>query len=301
MASFQGLVPAVITPMDDGGTLNLEMIEPIVEHLTSDGVTGIYVCGSTGEGPSLTIKERKEVVKEYNQAADGNLKVIAHVGHNSLRAARELASHAQDIGVDAIAAIPPTYYGSLSEETITKCIKEITKEAPGLPFYYYHVPVLNSMEINVRKFLSKVRENVPEFEGIKFSSRKLADLQESLNFKANEFSFLFGVDQMLLNALSAGADAAVGSTYNFAAPLYQKVLENYNKGKLSEARKYQLKSIKMVRVFQKYRGHPAFKATMKLIGLDCGPTRLPLETLTQGELKEMESELEDIGFFEWGR
>lgn len=301
MGTLNGLVPAVITPMDDTGSLNLDMVEPMVEHLVTDDVHGIYVCGSTGEGPSLTTDERKEVVREYNKAANGTLDVIAHVGHNSLRSAKELASHAKAVGVDAIAAVPPSYYGRLSEETITRCIKEITKEAPGLPFYYYHVPVLNSMEISIHSLLKKVDKTVSEFEGVKFSSRKIAELQEVLDFKEKKYSFLFGVDQMLLSALSVGADAAVGSTYNFAAPLYQKIIRNYETGNLSQARKYQLKSIEMVRVFQEFRGHPAFKAAMKLIGLDCGPARLPLRALTQSELEEMESALRDIGFFEWAR
>ncbi len=112
---------------------------------------------------------------------------------------------------------------------------------------------------------------------------------------------LFGSDEMLLSGLCGGAHGAVGSTYNFAAPLYHKIIHAFEGGDLTEARRLQGLSVKMLRHLFDYGGHPAFKAMMKFIGLDCGPSRLPLVTLRSDQLATLESEMEALGFFDWAR
>jgi N-acetylneuraminate lyase len=127
------------------------------------------------------------------------------------------------------------------------------------------------------------------------------EYQACLNFDHGRYTVFFGCDEMLLSGLSVGARGAVGSSYNFAAPLYTALMEAFQRGDHEEARRLQGLSVQMTRLFYRYRGQPAFKATMGLLGLDCGPNRLPLETLSQKEILSMKRDLEGIGFFDWAR
>ena len=296
---FTGLFAAVFTPMCGDGSLNLTQIQPIVDYLLRAQISGLYVCGSTGEGPSLSSEERRAVAAEYVKAAAGKLPVIVQVGHNSLTEACALASHAQAIGADAISALPPSYFKFSSLETLIDCLNEISSAATNLPFFYYHIPCLTGMDFDMAEFLRRACKCLPNLAGIKYSNTAIHEYQACLRFEPQRLSILFGYDEMLLSALAVGAAGAVGSTYNFAGPLYNRIIKAFKNGDLTEAQRCQALSVDMIRILSRYRGQPAFKATMKLIGFDCGPNRLPLETLTPQELKTMKSELDEIGFFDW--
>jgi N-acetylneuraminate lyase len=302
---IDGIVPAVYTPMKEDGTLNLDMVPKIVEHLIADKVSALYVCGSTGEGPSLSSEERKAVATAYIQAAAGQIPVIIQVGHNSLLKAQELASHAKSEGADAISAVPPTYFKPGSLEILMACLSEIASGAPDLPFYYYHIPRLTVVKIDVLQMLKYSNELLPSLAGIKYSNYTVYELQACSEYDGGRFNMLFGSDEMLLSGLIGGAQGAVGSTYNFAAPLYNKIIKTFKSGDIDEARNLQSLSIKMIHVLNKFgtptSNAPSLKATMKLIGLDCGPMRLPQVGLSVGEIEKLKTELEAIGFFDWGR
>lgn len=296
---YTGLFAAVFTPMCRDGSLNPTQVQPMVDYLLRAQISGLYVCGSTGEGPSLSSEERRAVAVEYVKAAAGKIPVVVQVGHNSLAEASELASHAQAIGADAISALPPSYFKFSSLETLIDCLSEITSAAANLPFFYYHIPSMTGMDFDMVEFLQLACKRLPNLAGIKYSDTSIDGYQECLRFSQKKFNILFGYDEMLLSALSVGAAGAVGSTYNFAGPLYNRIVKAFKQGDLSEAQRCQALSVDMIRILSRYRGQPAFKATMKLIGFDCGPNRLPLVTLTSDELKAMKAELDEIGFFDW--
>jgi len=298
---YAGLIAAVFTPMAADGTLNLDLVPAIVEHLIGDGIRGIYVCGTTGEGPLLSGDERRAVARAYVDAAGGRISVIVQVGHNSLTEARGLALHAREIGADAISAVPPMYFKPESTEILIECLREITSAVPDLPFFYYHIPRFTGAQIDVLELLRRTERDLPSLIGIKYSATTVNEYQECLDFAEDRYAVLFGCDEMLLSALSAGAAGAVGSTYNFAAPLYNALIEAFKQKDLEEARRLQSLSLRMIRLMYKYRGLPAFKATMGLSGLDCGPNRLPIETLSADEVQAMKLDLENMGFFDWAR
>lgn len=302
---IEGLVPAAYTPMDENGNINFQMIKPIVEHLMNEGVSALYVCGSTGEGPSLSTEERMEVAEAYIQATNGRVPIIIQVGHNSLRQAKRLAQHAQEIGADAISAVPPTYFKIDSLDILLRCLEEITSGTPNLPFYYYHIPRLTAVQIDAVQFLHLGSQCLPTLNGIKYSNFAMWEFQACVNLDGGRFNMLFGSDEMLLSGLIVGAHGAVGSTYNFAAPLYNRIIAAYKQGDCDEAKRLQGLSVQMVQVTNKY-GSPlsnanSQKAMMKLIGLDCGPMRLPQLALSAETLELMRKEMEAIGFFEWAR
>jgi N-acetylneuraminate lyase len=296
---FTGLVPAVFTPMHADGSLNLTQVKPIVEHLVRDRVGALFVCGSTGEGVSLSSEERRAAAAAYVTAAAGQVPVIVHVGHSSLTEARELAAHAQRIGANAIAAIPPAYFKPDSLETLVLCMEQITAAAPALPFYYYHIPRRTGVDLDMAEFLRLGSERIPTLAGIKYGASAVDKFQACVDLGKDRFNMLFGVDEMLLSGLVVGAHGAVGSTYNFAAPLYQHIIVAHQKGEMEKAKHYQGLAVRMVSSILKYGVQPGVKAMMKLIGIDCGPNRLPLRALTREQIAALHKDMEAVGFFGW--
>lgn len=298
---LKGLIPAAFTPMHEDGSLNLAQVKPLVAHFLADKVSALYICGSTSEGPSLTIEERLAIATAFVDAANEKLPVIVQVGHDSLAEARKLATHAQKIGAFAISAVPPSYYQIGSIEALIACLAEVAAAAPELPFYYYHIPSVTRVNFNIIDILSRAAEQIPTLAGLKYSNYAVFELQACVEFQSKRFDVFFGCDEMLTSGLAGGIQAAVGSHYNFAAPLYHRIIDAFQRGELDEARKLQSLSINLVRTVFRYRGLPAFKAIMKFIGVDCGPTRLPHVALTADELNALKKELAEMGFFEWGR
>jgi N-acetylneuraminate lyase len=296
-----GLVPATFTPLHGDGSLNLGLVEPMVEHLLRDGVTGLYVCGSTGEGVSLTREERMATTAAFVAATRGRVPVVVQVGHNSLAEARLLAAHAQAAGADAISATPPSYFRPPSLGALIDCMAEIATAAPDLPFYYYHIPGMTGVTPNVAALLREGAGRIPTLVGVKFSHTAVFDMQAALAVDDGRYNLLFGSDEMLLSGLCGGAHGAVGSTYNFAAPLYNRILAAFAAGDMPAAQRLQAHAVEMVGVLVRHGGNAAIKGMMAFLGLDCGPVRLPQVALTTEQQQRLRQDLDAIGFFGWGR
>ncbi len=300
MLHLQGLIAATFTPMKEDGSLDLDGIPPKVEHLLSDGIAGLYVVGSTGEGPSLTSEERRQVAHAFVKAAAGRVPVIVQVGHNSVAEAAELAAHAARIGADAISATPPSYFPLASIDDVIACMRQITHAASGMPFYYYHIPMRTGVDIEIAEFLRRGDE-IPSLCGVKFTSPRVDQLQEAMRIAGDRYELLFGFDEMLLSAVSIGVKGAVGSTYNFAAPMYLKLLDAVRRGDLANAALWQQRSVEMINVIMRHGGFAPQKALMRHLGIPCGPPRLPLRPMNAQRDEALKNELTEIGFFEWAR
>lgn len=296
---YTGLIAATFTPMHEDGALRLDRAGPMVEFLQRSGIQAIYVVGSTGEGVSLSVHERREAAEAFVRAARGRLPVIVQVGHTSLTEARELAAHAQEIGADAVSAVPPFYFKPSSAANLADCMAQIAGGAPKLPFYYYHIPAITSVGLDLVDFIRIARTRIPTFAGIKYTAPTVHEYMACVQEAGDDLDILWGVDEMLLCGLAAGAKGAVGSTYNYAAPVYRHILDAFDRGDLDEARKWQARSVEMIRRILDAGGLSAQKAVMQLIGQDCGPTRLPLPRLSKEQIDRMGSRLREIGYFEW--
>jgi len=296
---LNGLIAATYTPLDDDGSLNLGQIGPMVERLLGDGVTGLYICGSTGEGMSLSSDERRAVARAYVDAVARRAPVIIQVGHNSLAEARLLAEHAAQIGADAISATCPSYFKVNDVETLTDCMGDLASGAPDLPFYYYHIPVLTGSAIDIVKFMKIAGERIPNLVGLKYTDTKLHEFQECLELEKGRFDVVWGCDEMLLGALATGAKGAIGSTYNIAAPLYAWMINAFEQGDIITARVLQSQSIQMIRTLAEFPFHPAMKETLGMLGLPSGPCRLPQRRLSNDDALSLRKKLTAIGFFEW--
>jgi N-acetylneuraminate lyase len=296
-----GLLPATFTPLHADGSLNLALVEPMVEHLIRDGVTGLYVCGSTGEGVSLTREERMAATEAFVAAARRRIPVVVQVGHNSIAEAQLLAAHAQAAGAGAISATPPSYFKPPTLAALVDCMGEIAAAAPRLPFYYYHIPGMTAVTPNVAALLRNGGGRIPTLAGVKFSHTGVFDMQAALAVEDGRYNLLFGSDEMLLSGLCAGAHGAVGSTYNFAAPLYNRILAAFAACDVPTAQRLQALAVELVDVLARHGGNAAIKAVMAFLDLDCGPVRLPQVALTRQQQLALRQELDVIGFFRWGR
>lgn len=297
MNKIKGLIAATFAAYHNNGSINLEIIPAIVDKMIRDGVSGVFICGTNGEGPNLTIDERKQIAEAYVKAANKRILVLVHVGHSSIAECRKLASHAEQIGADAISSVAAFYFKPSTVKNLVNSMAEIASAAPNTPFYYYNIPTLTGVALDMIEFLSQAEEVIPTLAGIKYTASTLHEYQACLNYKNGKYDILFGFDEMLLPALAVGAQGAIGSTYTFAAPIYLKVIELFHQGKLQEAAAMQLNSVNMVRELVKYPPIPAQRAIMKMEGFELGTCRLPLVALTADEEQQFKSSLEKIDFF----
>jgi N-acetylneuraminate lyase len=298
MRKIKGLIAAVFTPFHEDGSLNLPMIRPLVDKLVNDGVKGIFVCGSNGEGPNMTTEERMKVAEEFVKASNRRLLIIVHVGHSSIAESRMLAAHAAEIGADAFSSVAAFYFKPVSVQNLVDCMVDIASAAPELPFYYYHIPHLTGVGMDMVEFLQSAGDLIPNLAGIKYTASTIHEYQACLNFEQGRFDILYGLDELLVPALSVGAQGAIGCTYTFAAPLYIKIVEAFSKGDVVAARDQHAYMVEMIRILLRYPPIPGQKAIMKMLGWDFGPCRLPLTTLSQESFDKFYKELDAIGFFE---
>jgi N-acetylneuraminate lyase len=299
-AKLTGLIPAVFTPFHADGRIDLDRIVPYAERLRATGVSAVFVCGTTGESASLTVAERQTVAEAWCRVSGADWPAIVQVGHNCLADAQTLARHAAASGAHGIAALAPSYFKPAGIAELVDWCAGVAAAAPALPFYYYHIPALTGVSLPVAEFLAAAGPRIPNLAGVKFTYEDLRDLQAGLALENGRYQVLFGRDEFLLSGLVLGCEGAVGSTYNFAAPLYQRLLTAYRAGDLARARLEQRHAAEFIAVMCRHGGLPALKTMMKLAGFDCGPVRLPLRILTAAEADALRRDLSAVGFFEHG-
>ncbi|MGA0060099.1 MAG: dihydrodipicolinate synthase family protein [Planctomycetota bacterium] len=296
---LRGLIAAPHTPLRKDLSVDLDRIPAQVDHLLAGGVQGLYVLGSTGEGPSMTTAERRAVAEAFVRAVGGRVPVVLQVGHPAMAEAKELARHAAAIGADAFSAVFTSYFPVTGVANVAEHLAAIAGAAPELPFYAYHIPALSGFHVDGRALLDALDPLTPNLAGIKFTAPQVFEFQSCVEAYGGRLDVLYGCDEMLLAGATVGAHGAVGSTYNFAAPLYARILRAVEKGDVTTARTEQARSVEMVRVLVRHGGAPAIKATMGLCGFDCGPVRPPQRNLTPQSLDALRSDLDAIGFFDW--
>jgi len=297
---LKGLTAAPHTPFTAGAEeVWVEQVEKQAEYLASQGVAGVFVGGSTGEGLSMSLEERKQLTRRWCEVASGDLRVIGHVAHNSLPEAIELTRDAASAGVDAFATMAPCYYRPDSVEQLVAFCMKIAASAPELPFYFYDIPALTGVDLPMDRFLDCAADCIPNLAGIKYTNEDMAMFLTCRSAREGAFDMLHGRDETLLAGLALGAKGAVGSTYNFAAPLYLRLIEAFESGDMEAARLEQMRSIEMINVIAGYGYPAASKSVMGMVGVDCGPPRLPLAALEEKSINDLRVELESIGFFEW--
>lgn len=296
--NIKGLISAPFTPMHNDGSLNLSKIEDYANALKKDGVVGVFICGTTGEGMLMSKEERISVADEWIKFKTSDFKIIVHVGSTSYSVSEKLAAHAQEIGADAIGTMGPVFLPPNDVASLVDYCEPIAKAAPQIPFYYYHIPSISNVSVSMKDFLIEAAKRIPSLVGIKFTHNDLMEMQQCMTLNNEQFEILHGYDEVLLGGLALGAIGAVGSTYNYMASCYQNIIQEFNNGNIKKARKLQLKSVEVVEVLIKYGGGVrAGKEIMNLIGVDCGPCRAPIKKFNNQEKLNLKRDLEQTDFF----
>ncbi len=296
LAGFR-LIAAPFTPMNADGSLNLDVVRDQAKYLVASGVRGVFVGGTSGEGQSLTVGERQSLAEAW--AADAlrsELEFFVHVGHNCQRDCVCLAEQAQSLGADAIALHAPTCARQQSLNDLIEYCTPIAAAATSLPFYLYDMPKITGVQISSAAFLANAKPRIPSLAGIKYTNPDCVTVQECIQSGGGEYDILWGCDEALLAALALGVSGAVGSTYNFAAPLYLRILKAVEANDWELARLEQARAVSMVRIFEQFGTLAALKFAMRLVGVDCGPVRAPLRNLTAADERQLRDDLEQIRF-----
>ncbi len=299
-AKLTGLIAATHTPFHEDGGLNLNAIEKQAAHLLRSGVSSVFVCGSTGESHSLTVEERLAVARRWSEVVRGTpMRLVVHVGSNCISDARTLAADAQAVGAAAVSALSPSYFKPRTLDLLIDCCAEIARAAPGLPFYFYDIPIMTNVHFSMPDFLEVGSKRIPTLAGLKFTNPDLMAYQRLLHADGGRFDIPWGTDEYLLAALSLGATGAVGSTYNFAGPIYNRLIAAFARGDLIAARVEQYRSVQLIEMLAGFGFMGAAKAVMHMLGVPVGPPRLPHARLTSEQHSRLEAGLRSLGFFDW--
>lgn len=298
-ARFRGLVAAPFTPFKPDGAVNLAVIPAYAKLLKTNGVSAAFVCGTTGEGLSLTQQERMQVAEAWIKVADDRLRVIVHVGHNCLADAQELTRHAARIGAAAVGAFAPSFFRPRDNDELVDWCAALANAAPSIPFYYYNIPSMTGVNFKVAPFLAKAAGRIPSLAGVKYTYEDLEDFEACVKFEQGRYDILFGRDELLMEGWARQALGAVGSTYNYSAPLYNQLLDHLRAGRTAEARKLQDKAVAMIGACAGVgvTHQAATKSMMGWHGVECGPMRLPVRSITPTQSAELRRKLDAIDYF----
>lgn len=299
---IEGLIDAPFSPMDSEGNINLGPIPAYARMLKKNGLKGVFINGSSGEGYMLTDEERMAIAEAWISATRDmdDFKVIVHVGSCCARSSHKLAEHAARIGAWGIGAMAPPFPRIGRVEELVKYIEEIASGAPELPFYYYHIPAFNGAYLPMLDLLKAVDGRVNNFAGIKYTFESLYEYNQCRMYKNGKYDMLHGQDETILPCLAmGGARGGIGGTTNYNGRELTAIIEAWKAGDLEAARDHQNFSQEVINVICRYRGNiVGGKRIMKLIGLDLGPNRIPFRNITDEEEAKMRQELEEIGFFQ---
>ncbi len=282
ISKYQGIIPAFYACYDAEGEISPSAVRALTRHLIAKGIHGVYVGGSSGECIYQTLEERKTVLENVMEAADGALTVIAHVACNNTRDSKVLARHAQELGVDAIAAIPPIYF-RLPDYAIADYWNDICSAAPDTDFVIYNIPQLAGVTLTV-PLLKEMLKN-PQVVAVKNSSASVQDIQMFRyegTLGGRPFTVFNGADEQLISGLVMGASGGIGGTYAVMPELYLKLLDLLQEGLLEQARRLQYDVDEIV--YALCSGHGHMYAVIKEVlrrreGLDLGGVRAPLTNI----------------------
>ena len=275
---YAGVFPALYACYDDQGEVSSEKVRALTRHLVGKGVQGLYVGGSSGECIYQSVAERQEVLEAVMAEAKGEIVVIAHVACNNTSDSAKLAAHAESLGVDAIAAIPPIYF-KLPDHGIADYWNAISAAAPNTDFIIYNIPQLAGVALSVP--LLKTMLNNPRLAGVKNSSMAVLDIAQWRETGGEDFVVFNGPDEQFLSGLAAGAQGGIGGTYGVMPELFLKVYDLFLAGQTEAARQIQAEITRIILAMCSARGnlYAVMKAILRLQGVDIGDVRAPLPAL----------------------
>ena len=279
LKKYKGIIPALYAAYDDEGKISPERVEKLANYYLEVGVNGLYVGGSSGECVYQTVAERKLVLEHVMKAVGGKMTVIAHIAAASTKDSIELAKHAEEVGVDALAAIPPIYYG-LPDHAVVKYWIDII-EATDLDFFIYNIPSTTGHELSPEMFVDLLK--YPQVVGVKNSSISVLDIQNFRKIQTRETIIYSGVDEQYIAGRIMGADGGIGSTFGVMPKLYLKLEEMLQNNELGLAQElqYTINDIIALILIQEGSLYGVMKKVLEINeGIVAGHVRNPLPKIT---------------------
>ncbi len=289
---FLGIMPALITPFHEDGALREQVVRDLIDWQLSKGVSGFYVCGSTGEGPACGEQTRMRMAEVAKEHVRGRGAVVVHVGAPDAKSAIRLAKHAQEIGCDAISSVPPTFYYDHSEDEIFAYYKALG-DACGLPLLVYATSMFKQADIT--PFIHRLMA-LPTVIGLKFTRFNYYEMRRIIELNGGDINVINGPDEMLICGLTMGADAGIGSTYNLMPERYVEMYDRFRAGDLDGARKIQFGINHVVTALIKHGVFPSIKHVLNANGFDVGYCAFPTKRFSPGEAAALMSDLSEAGF-----
>ncbi|GMV92246.1 MAG: 4-hydroxy-tetrahydrodipicolinate synthase [Candidatus Hydrogenedentota bacterium] len=291
---FQGIVPAMLTPFTQGGkSVDYDKAAALAEYLAKQGVHGLFVCGTTGEGPLMTLPERKQILETVVQAVGKKVKVIAHTGCLDTASTIELTRHAQEAGAHAAGVVAPSFFG-YDEESLKRHFTAVANSARDLPILLYNIPGCAKNALS-RSLIVDLATNVDNIVGMKDSGGSIQHFNDVLTHVPKGFVAINGVDEYSMQALVAGGSGIVASTANVLPELFLSIFNNVKKGNLKKAWESQVKLSQACGTFRYGAMVSRYKEGVRLRGFDPGFVRPPQRELTPAERRTLAKEMQETG------
>lgn len=285
---YRGIIPAFYACYEEDGKVSKQRTRELARHMADKGVKGLYVCGSSGECIYLSKKERKKILEIVMDEVGGELTVIAHVACNNTEDSEKLAAHAESLGVDAIAAIPPIYF-HLPDHAVAQYWNDISAAAPNTDFIIYNIPQLSGTRLTLPLY-REMLEN-PRVIGVKNSSEATQDIQMFKDAGGEGHVVMNGPDEQLVSGLAIGADGGIGGTYGVMPELYLAIYDAVKRGDIPKAQQIQNEACRIIYALCGCHGnmYAVIKKVMDLReGLSLGGVRKPLANLVEADMPKVQ-------------
>ena len=283
LSKYKGVIPAFYACYDREGEISPEGVRALTRYFVEKGVKGVYVNGSSGECIYQSVEDRKLVLENVCEAAEGKLTIIAHVACNNTKDSRELARHAEGLGVDAVATIPPIYF-RMPEYAVAQYWNDISQAAPDTDFVIYNIPQLAGAALTPGLFKEMMKN--PRVIGVKNSSMPVQDIQMFKQTGGEDYVIFNGPDEQFISGLAIGAEGGIGGTYGAMPELFLRLEEYVKAGKIQKARALQYAVNEIIYKMCSAHGnmYGVIKEVLKINeGLMLGGVRKPLPSLIESD------------------
>ncbi len=289
MRTFDGFWPALITPYTPDDQVNLPVVRALVDYQLGKGVSGFYICGSTGEGAFQTVAERTQIAETVMEQVAGRVPVIVHVGSAVLNDSVRLAAHAQAIGAAAISSIvPPVVYDARG---VVPFFERLAAAAPELPF----LPYLFGYSKDAMALMHDLA-HIPTLAGTKYTAPNMYEMNRIVTFRGEGWTVFSGMDEQAMLGMLYGAAGVIGSTLNFMPGAYREILAACRAGNMADALAMQQRANAVTTLLISKGFVGAFREVMCLLGFDCGRPRLPNLPLADEQRPALHAALAELDF-----
>ena len=290
MMKFSGVMPALISPIDENEKINIPVLNQLLSDLLAKGADGFYLCGATGEGLALATEQRMILAEEAIKTVDGRKPCIVQVAAGNFEDAIRLAKHAERCGAAAISATPPLFF-SYDKDDVYNYYKTLA-DAVSIPMMIYYNPAAG---FHINADIAAKMFEIDNVTAIKWTSSDYYQMMRLKDLTQGEMNIINGPDEMLLMGLSAGADGGIGTTYNFMLEIIRGIYDNFAAGDIEKAREYQIRATRIISVLLSYKIIPAAKVILETQGYAVGNATYPMKRYNDAEKATIIAKMKAVG------